>query len=165
MSGGVTPGYDNENRYVDCGNGTVTDTVTNLIWLKNASCWGMNNTWSLAMARAIGLEHGECGLTDHSSPGDWRLPTKEEWQTTVLQAYLLECRMPCLTNTPGTGCYIAGPVSFTGVHAAVDSDRYWSRTVYAGQPAWAWYMQLINGNMGFLTKQALYGVWPVRGGQ
>jgi hypothetical protein len=29
---------DNANRYVNCGNGTVTDTVTGLIWLQNANC-------------------------------------------------------------------------------------------------------------------------------
>jgi len=28
------PCFDNVNRYVDCGNGTLTDTVTGLIWLK-----------------------------------------------------------------------------------------------------------------------------------
>ena len=30
--------FDNANRLVDCGNGTVTDTATGLIWLKNANC-------------------------------------------------------------------------------------------------------------------------------
>ena len=29
---------DNDNRYQECGNGTVTDTVTGLIWLKKADC-------------------------------------------------------------------------------------------------------------------------------
>ena len=32
------PCFDDANRYVDCENGTVTDTVTGLIWLKNAGC-------------------------------------------------------------------------------------------------------------------------------
>src|SRR5947207_2086648 len=27
-----------EKRYVDCGNGTVTDTATRLIWLKQPDC-------------------------------------------------------------------------------------------------------------------------------
>src|SRR5215467_2555038 len=31
---------DNVNRFVDCGNGTVSDTQTGLIWLKNANCLG-----------------------------------------------------------------------------------------------------------------------------
>ena len=34
------PCFDNTNRYVDCGNGTVTDTVTGLIWLQDADCLG-----------------------------------------------------------------------------------------------------------------------------
>lgn len=32
------PCFDNGNRYVDCRNGTITDTVTGLIWLKQANC-------------------------------------------------------------------------------------------------------------------------------
>ena len=41
------PCFDNTNRYVDCGNGTVTDTVTGLIWLKQADCLGIND-WAAA---------------------------------------------------------------------------------------------------------------------
>ncbi len=37
------PCFDDANRYVDCGNGTVTDTVTGLIWLKNANCFSFQN--------------------------------------------------------------------------------------------------------------------------
>ena len=36
-------------RYVDCGNGTVTDNETGLIWLKNANCFGEMG-WFAAMA-------------------------------------------------------------------------------------------------------------------
>src|SRR6266540_598658 len=32
------PCFDNVNRYVNCHNGTVTDTVTGLIWLQQADC-------------------------------------------------------------------------------------------------------------------------------
>ena len=38
------PCFDNTNRYVDCGNGTVTDTVTGLIWLKQSDCLGAKGT-------------------------------------------------------------------------------------------------------------------------
>jgi hypothetical protein len=72
------PCFDNTNRYVDCGNGTVTDTVTGLIWLKNAGCLGFAD-WASANGLAATLANGQCGLTDNSSPGDWRLPNKDEW--------------------------------------------------------------------------------------
>ena len=79
------PCFDNANRYVNCGNGTVTDTVTGLIWLQNANCFGVQN-YATANQAAAGLADGQCGLTDGSSAGDWRLPTKAEWEATVARA-------------------------------------------------------------------------------
>src|SRR5579862_4179063 len=35
---GAGPCGDKSKRYFDCGNGTVTDTLTGLIWLKKAYC-------------------------------------------------------------------------------------------------------------------------------
>ena len=45
---------DNTKRYVDCGNGTVTDTVTGLIWLKRADCLPESN-WKAAIEATAGL--------------------------------------------------------------------------------------------------------------
>ena len=59
-------------RFWDNGDGTVTDCSTNLIWLKDADCFG-GQTWNDAMASASGLSSGECGLTDGSLVDDWRL--------------------------------------------------------------------------------------------
>jgi hypothetical protein len=48
------PCFDNSgNRYVDCGNGTVTDIVTGLIWLKTANCFGTRD-WAAANNAAAG---------------------------------------------------------------------------------------------------------------
>jgi hypothetical protein len=85
------PCFDNGNRYVDCGNGTVTDTVTGLVWLKNANCFG-EQTYAAASQAAAGLGAGQCGLTDGSSPGDWRLPTLVEWQ--ARPSFREECLPP-----------------------------------------------------------------------
>jgi hypothetical protein len=65
------PCFDNINRYVDCGNGTVTDTVTGLIWLQQSDCLGSAG-YANANKAAAGLKDGDCGgtLTDGSSPGD-----------------------------------------------------------------------------------------------
>ena len=79
------PCFDNTNRYADCGNGTVTDQLTGLIWTKNATCLGSGN-WSNSSAAAAALMHGSCGLSDNSSPGDWRLPTIDEWTATWVPA-------------------------------------------------------------------------------
>lgn len=73
------PCFDFAQRFVDCGNGTVTDTVTGLIYLKNADCFTSQN-WPTANQSAAGLADGSCGLTDGSGAGDWRLQTREEWE-------------------------------------------------------------------------------------
>ena len=118
------PCFDNTNRYVNCGNGTVTDTVTALIWLQDADCLGLNS-WAAANQTAAGLKDGDCGgnLTDKSSPGDWRLPTKDEWD-----AMMISGCSPALSSDAGTSCMADGASLFTGVA----KDDYWSRTAFRG---------------------------------
>jgi hypothetical protein len=151
------PCFDNFNRYVNCGNGTVTDTVTGLIWLQNANCFS-TKTYSAANQAAAGLAAGQCGLTDGSSAGDWRLPTKAEWEATIARA--IGCT-PMLTNDAGTGCLIPGPTSFTGVQ----SYLYWSSSAHEGNPIFAWFGDLLYGNAGNFNKDYSFFVWPVRGGR
>jgi hypothetical protein len=102
------PCFDNQNRYVDCGNGTVTDTVTGLIWLKDASCGelpGLNGSefadYRDANESTALLEDSICGLSDNSQAGDWRLPTREEWEATIFIANVLNCESPSLTDVAG----------------------------------------------------------------
>ena len=64
-------------RFTDNGNGTVTDNLTGLTWLKNANCYG-TRVWATALTDANTLNSGECGLTDGSVEGDWRLPNVRE---------------------------------------------------------------------------------------
>jgi hypothetical protein len=149
-------------RYVECGNGTVTDTVTGLIWLSQADClltWDYGN----AITAAAGLKDGDCNLTDHSAPGDWRLPTRDEWSATTAQAFVLGCYNatgPALTNDWGTGCLAVGPSSFAGVA----SDFYWSSTTNASAPTDAWSQYLANSGFYSRAKDTNLRVWPVRGG-
>jgi hypothetical protein len=157
------PCFINTNRYVGCGNGTVHDTMTNLIWLKDANCFGPLD-YAAGNNAAAGLEDGECGLTDGSSPGDWRLPTREEWESTVARAVVLGCTgasAPSLTNTPGTACFNAGPPPFTNVQ----SNPYWSSTAFEPSPSYGWIMRLNSGNSDYLQKTLPLYVWPVRSGK
>ena len=165
------PCFDNTNRYVDCGNGTVTDTVTGLIWLKQSNCLPANY-WAAANQAAAGLQDGDCGLTDKSSPGDWRLPTQAEWSATIARAVALGCKRgtfgspgapPSLTNDAGTACYGSGSgSSFAGVAA---SDRDWSSSADETYPNNAWNAFLDVGSVDLSDKgHNLRVVWPVRGG-
>ena len=156
---------DNQNRYVYCGNGTVTDTVTGLIWLRNADCLG-NRDWTTAVNLAAQLEDGECGLTDGSKPGDWRLPTRGEWDATIARAVELGCTVaadnhPTLTDPDGLGCFSddPGPV-FSGVNFF-----YWSSSTNETLPDDVWFADLLNGGtFSNAPKVDTRGfVWPVRG--
>jgi hypothetical protein len=152
------PCFDSTNRYVDCGNGTVTDTVTGLIWLKQADCLGTSD-WANSNSSAAALANGMCGLTDGSSPGDWRLATRTEWSVTVARGVGLGCSAPPLTNDAGTGCFNAGPSSFTGVAA----DFYWTSLSLDSNPLGAYLAYLYNGSTSLtLNKAANVLAWPVR---
>jgi hypothetical protein len=64
-------------RFADNQDGTVTDTITGLMWIKNG--WRMDFfsalTWQDAMER--------CDNFRHAGYDDWRLPTIEEWKSVI----------------------------------------------------------------------------------
>ncbi|HEY1242403.1 MAG TPA: DUF1566 domain-containing protein [Bryobacteraceae bacterium] len=66
-------------RFVDKGDGTVVDTVTGLVWLKQADC--IRETWAGAITAVEALASGQCGLTDGSAAGSWRMPSRTELQS------------------------------------------------------------------------------------
>ncbi len=66
-------------RWIDNGNGSITDTVTGLIWLKNAAC--IQTDWADAVGAVNALASGQCGLTDGSAAGSWRMPNRNEMQS------------------------------------------------------------------------------------
>ena len=155
----AAPCVDKTKRYVDCGNGTVTDTETGLVWLKQWNCLSSAD-WEAAKKAVAGLKNGDCMLTDGSSPGDWRLPTQKEWETTMDKALMMSCSGPTLTNDEGTWCMSAGPSSFTGVEA----DYYWSSTTLEGQDR-AYFGDIDHGHLLNGAFTTSLRVWPVRGGQ
>jgi Protein of unknown function (DUF1566) len=157
------PCFDNVNRYVDCGNGTVTDTVTGLIWLKPLGCVPQGVDWAAANQAAALLKAGDCGplLTDKSSPGDWRLPTRAEWEAMIARAWALGCST-LLTNDAGTAC--------SGAHSLSGSGLFWSSSADELTPSNAWNVVLTPSSIVvdpfFLNaKSDELNVWPVRGGR
>ena len=153
------PCFDNFNRFVDCFNGTVTDTVTGLIWLKDANCSAIGpDTYAGANAAAASLDHGQCGLTDNSSPGDWRLPTDVEWQVILDRANLNGCSSPFFPDTLGTGCCGVDPCAFGGLAGFA----YWSSSTFT--PNTAVSVSLNSGDPAVNFKTVSTFVWPVRAG-
>jgi hypothetical protein len=159
------PCFDNAGRFVNCGNGTVTDTVTGLVWLQRANCFSARS-YAAANRVAASLTDGRCGLTDGSAEGEWRLPTKAEWEAMIAHAVAMGCfgsNAPSVTNDPGTGCLESGPTSFTGVQLSI----YWSSSALEATPNQAWGADLLNGDVNStqLAKGSSRLVWAVRGGQ
>ena len=146
---------DKSKRYADCNNGTVTDTETGLIWLKDPNCLGMA-TWEDAKKAAANLKSGDCMLTDGSKAGDWRLPTDKEWEATMAKAKNMMCSYPTLTNDAGTGCVKEGPTSFKGL----ESDYYWSSV--PGDNGNVFMGDLDHGNILHTDEKNPQRVWPVR---
>ena len=139
----------------------MTDTVTGLIWLQDADCLGSDN-WVGANQAAAGVKEGDCSLTDGSSAGDWRLPTRDEWQATVARAIALGCSGPAaLTNDAGTACLSVGPSSFVGVLSLAS----WSSSSFENSPSAGKRVFLSDGSFSGFGKRAIrLRVWPVRGG-
>jgi hypothetical protein len=143
-------------RFTDNGNGTVTDNLTGLIWLKNANCTdtvgGIAKAsgyldWANALVWSNNLASGSCGLSDGSTAGQWRLPSGNE----------LASLMDLSKYSP------ALPAGHP--FASVRSSGYWSGSTYAGSTANAWVVGMDVGYVGGSSKTFSYYVWPVRAGQ
>lgn len=159
------PPSSGPGRFTDNDDGTITDNLTGLIWLKNADCAGATKDWNTAIDYSAALydgctscfgTSGDCGLSDGSTAGEWRLPNVRELFSLGDFAYYT----PALSNAAGTGQWVDGD-AFTDVK----SDYYWSSTTIASTNTQAWYVQVGNGRANTGVKTNLYYVWPVRGGQ
>jgi hypothetical protein len=133
-------------RFADNGDGTVTDNLTKLVWLKNANCFSAR-TWTQALSDANGLAHGSCGLTDGSSAGDWRLPNVRELQSLIDYS---QYNRALPSGHPFTD---------------VQFFDYWTSSTVANDKSYAWTVPLDDGYVSYDLKTNTDYVWPVRGGQ
>ncbi|EDN65658.1 Protein of unknown function DUF1566 [Beggiatoa sp. PS] len=111
------------------------------------------------MQSAAQLADGQCGLSDGSKPGDWRLPTEEEWKAMIDKKYVKsDWSQPAISNAAGIGPWKEGD-AFSGVQ----SGYYWTATTRAFVTTRAWYVYLKSGYVGTYDKTNTFYVWPVRG--
>ncbi len=137
-------------RFIDNHNGTLTDNLTGLTWLKNTQCFGVMD-WESADIAAKNLKDGDCGpdpaliLSDGSSAGDWRLPTMSELCTLID----FSRRDPAL---PGGHMF-----------SAVSPGYHWSATTLDYHSGMAWIVYFESGTTCYedVTNRAGH-ILPVR---
>ncbi|MEI6150342.1 MAG: DUF1566 domain-containing protein [bacterium] len=141
-------GVDTLVRYVDNGDGTVTDIRTGLMWTKDANHGYMD--WASAVAYCDNL------VTNGYS--DWRLPSVDRVGGTAALDTLFRAN----GNPSGTWEGTSG-TPFTSVQLS----WYWSSTTWAEHPTgWAWHVTMYDGIVSPEEKIGYSSyVWPVRGGQ
>jgi len=135
-----------EPRFNDNGDGTVTDNLTGLIWLRDGNAFG-TRPWQEAMDLCNSLCSGQAGLSDGSKKGEWRLPNINELRS--LEDYG--------QHTPA----IAEGHPFENVR----NSLCWSSTTVASAPNLARFLFVGIGSCVWDHKNVLMGVWPVRDGR
>ena len=141
-------------RFIDNGDGTVTDSSTGLIWLKNANCTvffegdqsgGRNSrSWHEARVAVSRLGDGFCGLKDGSKAADWRLPTREEL-------------LGIAKDSSGGSKWEAGEMLLD-----IQSFYYWSSSVGDLYPDYAFYVSIGLGIDSYAFQLNSFHVLPVR---
>ena len=117
-----TPGEDsdysiNPPSYTDHGDGTITDTVTGLIWQKND---GGEMTWADASSYA--------DSSTIAGYDDWRLPNSKE----LFSTFDHSTNNPALNTTYFPQSNPAASYWWTNEHRADGSDRSWAGNVGGG---------------------------------
>lgn len=146
QDGELQRGASTSPRFTDNGNGTVTDNLTRLTWLKDAGCFGARY-WTDALSDGNQLASGSCGLADGSVPGDWRLPNVNELRS-ILDYGQERPALPA--DHPFVG---------------VESQSYWTSSTYRPSSTLAWAVGFATGESLGYDKDGFAGprVWPVRG--
>jgi hypothetical protein len=152
-------------------NGTVTDNLTGLIWLRNANCVGKiesRDSWATALGYVVQLNTSgtmngnDCGDTSNkgSHQTNWRLPNIRELHSLIDYAYF----SPALSNGAGDAKWTEDDV-----FSNVQLSSYWSSSTatldITTQAGTAWFVSFNYGGIFIGGKENRYSVWPVRGGQ
>ncbi|GBE04854.1 hypothetical protein BMS3Abin10_00471 [bacterium BMS3Abin10] len=123
-------------RFVNNGDGTITDDLTGLVWLQNANCYDVVN-WKVAFDNIFVLANGGCGLTDGSSAGDWRMPNYNE--------------MESLIGVGGDIPTWLGTAGFTGLQGGA-TDFYWVSTIYLREASYPWVINMGEGRFSYWSS-------------
>jgi len=132
-------------RFTDLGDGTVTDNLTGLVWIKEPHALP-GNPGNINWNGAIDF----CNALTYASNSNWRLPSYKELMSLVDYGQVL----PALP--PGH--------PFIGIKYG--SNNYWSSTTFAYDTDNGWSVGMITGSGVNRDKNGANGLgyaWAVRG--
>jgi len=131
-------------RFVDNKNGTITDTKTGLIWIKNPHTdlpegFKERMDWQQAI--------NACAKLNFASHKDWRLPTSEELISIIDWTRGAKDNEPTIDVAifPNTKC-----------------SYYWTATTCPWSSGSAWLVDFDGGHVNYYNKDASNYVRPVR---
>ena len=132
---GIVP---KDPRYIDNGDGTITDTLTHLMWIQDAQLFGEMN-WDMAL--------DACNNLAFADYDNWRMPNVREMLSLIDYGY----------NNP----------SLTPDHPFINVPPYpgiyWSSTAYSANDD-VFHVPISNGTVNHVGKGGSKYVWCVRGG-
>jgi hypothetical protein len=137
-------------RFTDNGDGTITDELTDLMWLKDGECLGQG-IWQGEAYHAIdtlNLDPWSLGCQDYTTQKyhDWRLPNVNE----------LESLFNAAQSNTATWLSSVGFID-------VQPSEYWTSTTYAQDTRYAWFVNMWTGFVEPGEKRFYQRVWAVRG--
>jgi hypothetical protein len=155
-------------RFVDNGNGTISDNEMGLTWEKKSDDGSIHDqddtyTWSTGspfdfdgtVATSFLATLNGSGFAGHT---DWRLPTREELQSIVDYAN----STPPIVNAPfDTSC---APSCTVMSCSCTVSSHYWSSSTVAANPGYAWLVYFAHGDVSTGVKANNFYVRAVRTG-
>ncbi|MGB0716534.1 MAG: DUF1566 domain-containing protein [Phycisphaerae bacterium] len=134
-------------RFVENGDGTVTDELTGLMWLRDAGCQG-SGSWEQAIAAATSFNRNRkvASCEGYSAVHtDWRVPNRRELMTLV----------DFSQHEP----VLPADHPFVGVDTV---GGFWTSTSFAANADLAWFVDMATGSIEDDAKGSRRNIWLVR---
>ena len=147
-----TTGNSPSGRFNDNNDGTVTDLLTGLMWLKDGACFG-TRTWQGALDVVADFKNNPTGYNCQDliiQYPDWRLPNVNEL------ASFMNAEKPLSSWLNQQG--------FVNVQTH-PYYHYYTSTTFTAYKGSAYVVDMADAHVGSHTKNYNHYVWPVRAGQ
>ena len=148
-----------QQRFVDNGDGTITDRRTGLMWEKLARELSVHNvgndyTWDEATSTKIATLNSD-SFAGHN---DWRLPSADD----LVSLVDYDTRVPAIEAAFNSSCVI--PCTIRTCSCTASDHPYWTSTSYQSDSASAWIIGFSEGFVSTNPKFFSAYVRAVRGG-